>query len=136
MAAPSADGETRLQIRHLDIVQSPDRVQSPEERGDSIDEFLNCFDTLETLIIYAPDHYAVMASPSSVSKHHNNLRILYLEYGVGVNAWCYPQDELDTCFGICHKIEQLALNFPDMSYLPDYGPDSEEFQSYLVSTQW
>ena len=134
MSTPPTDGGRALHVRHLEIVHSKTRMRSPGEEDDSISGFLACFDTLETLIVSAPDHHTVMASASSISNHHN-LRTLYLEYGAGINVRWYPAKDMFDCFGKCKKIEQLALNLPEMEILLKYGTNRIQFQEYLVSTK-
>lgn len=135
MTTPHPDDDRALQIRHLEIVHSrTDWVPGPASEDDSIDDFLNCFNTLETLVIFAPGSHRVMASASSISNHHSGLRTLYLEYGDGLDAWCHPGEDLSACFRKCKKIKQLALNFPQMDYVLVYGVNSRTtFRMYLVS---
>lgn len=128
------DGVTSLRIQHLEIVQSVDRVWDEPDEIESIDNFLDSFNTLQTLVIFAPDHHTPTASLSSISKHQA-LRTLYLEYGAGADAWFYDSSELSDCFRQCRKIEQLALNFPNMSYYTHDGFESPAFLGYLVSLQ-
>ena len=134
MTTMPAGEVTRLRIQHLEIVQSVDRLWDEPDEIDSIDNFLDSFNTLQTLVIFVPDHHTPMASLSSISKHLA-LRTLYLEYGAGADAWFYDSSDLSDCFSQCRKIEQLALNFPGMSYYAPHGFESLAFEGYLVSLQ-
>lgn len=129
MLASANDGNS-LRIRYLEIVQALN-LEIETTASHSIDDVLNSFDTLETLIIYAPHTNALRARPQAVSRHHNSLRTLYLEYGHGVREWYWHSHELDRCLTQCDKIEQLALELPSY-YWDVHDGNAEEFRDYLV----
>lgn len=123
LAPDPTNGVPSLGLQHLAVVQQADHFwpdhdgfdEDQDDENDPIDEILASFDTLPSLVISTPDDRRPMASTRSISNHQDSLKTLYLEYGVGSTANTYTGDELCNLFGACRMIEQLALNFPDMS---------------------
>ena len=119
-------------LRNLAIIKSA--KAQPEWGGERfINDFLQSFDTRETLIISAPRTQALASSLNAMA-NRGNLRVLYLDCKPGQFIETYEWRALDE-LRHSKKLEQLALNLPfTVLGLNDYSK-SEELSCFLVRFQ-
>ena len=96
------------------------------DRDTAINDFLNSFDTLETLTIFAPKTGALRPELCDVANHQKNLRSLYLDCGFDNVGSFYGYEDIEEYLSRCEKLEQLALIFPS-TFLES---DEEAFEAH------
>ncbi|KAK3723529.1 hypothetical protein LTR37_001781 [Vermiconidia calcicola] len=102
-------------LRHLAIVQGPETPTTSECNNDALNDFLASFGSLETLIISAPQTFALKPWLGAVAGHAKTIRVLYLDCKAGRDGEQYNDEEIEEELTQCSKLEQIALNFPSMT---------------------